>query len=109
MCNFWRGDHWDFDELLPSIGTEMVQYTIERAPQLTSDKNVLFWKRTFVVRLAWEFVHRRGRMDQVACRVWAAPLPPQSKLLIWHLWKAILPMELLVKRHGYQLASRCVC
>lgn len=41
--------------------------------------------------------------------VWASTLPTQSKLLVWRLLKPILPVDLVVKRMGVSMASRCVC
>lgn len=54
------------------------------------------------VKFAWDSIRQRGLRDR-------SPLLSQSKILIWHLFKAILLVDLVVKHSAMQLASRCVC
>lgn len=46
LWNFWRNDRWDFDEILPTVGSEIIQLAIEHAPILRDYHDVLFWKLT---------------------------------------------------------------
>lgn len=52
---------------------------------------------------------RLGGCDHLARVVWEMEVPTRSKLLIWCLLKAILPVDLITKCSGVQLASKCVC
>lgn len=113
LCEFWNGEMWDFGDLIPTIGEELSLLTLENAPTLSEDRDMLFWRLTssgmFSVSLAWESVRRRGRTNRVLAQTWASPMPTKSKLLIWRMLKSILPADLVVKHRGFQLASQCVC
>lgn len=113
LRDFWNGDHWDFDDLMPTIGHELVQFSLECAPMSTDSEDILFWKLSssgmFAVNSAWDSVRKRVCRHRMDCMVWSSPLPTQSKLLVWRLLKAILPVDLVVKKQGVCLASRCFC
>lgn len=89
-----------------------MQYTIDSAPPLSLERDIPFLKVTslgiFSVKSAWDSTRRRGRLNHVADVAWGTLMPTQIKLLIWCLLKAIIPVELVVKLHDYELASWCV-
>lgn len=43
LRDFWNGEQWNFDALIPTIGHELIQYTIEWAPTIFEEKDVLVW------------------------------------------------------------------
>lgn len=58
LSDFWHDDHWNFDELLPILGEELTQYTLERTPIITNNKGIILWKFTeegeFTMKSAWQ-------------------------------------------------------
>lgn len=113
LSDFRHEDHRDFEALVPTLGEELTHYTLEHAPIISEDKDMLLWKLTkdgaFSVNATWESVRRRGAFDPVAKVVWDSVLPNQNKILIWRLLRSILPTDLTVRRSGFQLASKCIC
>lgn len=98
---------------MPALGIELMQYTIDRAPTIVKEKDMLFWKLSstgvFSVKTAWDSIRHRGRADRMSCMVWSTPLPTQSKLIVWRHLKAVIPVDLVVKQCGVSLSSKCVC
>lgn len=86
LRDFWDGEQWNLEELVPILGHELVQYTIERTPTITDSKDVLFWNLSssgaFFVKSAWESIRHRGRLDRTSWLVWGSPLPSQCKILV---------------------------
>lgn len=113
LKDFWHDGSWDFEEITPTVGEELVHFAMERAPVLSSEHDMLFWMLTssgvFSVSSAWDSICQWEQVCRLSAQTWTTPMPTQSKLLIWRLLKSILPADLVVKRQGFQLASQCVC
>lgn len=113
LRDFWTDGHWDFEEITPTVGEELALFALDRAPTLTEDRDILFWRLTasgcFSVSTAWDSIRQRGPVNRVLAQTWSTSMPAQSKILIWRLLKAILSVDLVAKRRGIHLASQCVC
>lgn len=85
LCDFWMGEESNFDDLIPTLGNELVHYAIDCAPTISEEKDVLFWNLTasgvFSVKSARDSIRRRGPMDQTSCLVWVSPLLTQLNFL----------------------------
>lgn len=113
LMDFFGEDGWNFDDIEHIIGPELVQLANEIAPPIIESDDEIFWKperlKIFSLKSAWEETRARGRCNIVLSAAWATKAPIQSKLIVWKALKNILPVDLKAKRHGFQLASRCVC
>lgn len=43
LSDFWHDDHWDFNDLIPTLGEELTQYIIDHAPTITDNKDIILW------------------------------------------------------------------
>jgi hypothetical protein len=113
LRDFYSEDGWNFEEIEDIIGPELVQLASDIAPTISENDDDIFWiperHRSFSLKSAWEEIRHKGHHNFVLSSAWATKAPVHSKLIVLKVIKDILPVDLKVKRHGFHLASKCVC
>lgn len=63
----------------------------------------------FSAKSAWDYVRRRNEPFNAYIKIWAKGLPFKIHFFMWKVWRNKLPLDDLMRRLCYLMASRCWC
>ncbi|XP_073057420.1 uncharacterized protein [Primulina eburnea] len=112
VSHFLSEGSWDFDRLCavvaPSVAKEIVLI-----PVLSGDPDLARWIHSsdgaFSVRSAWELIRQRAPSSDIFRPCWGSWLRPTMSFFLWKFWHQWLPVDEVLQRWGFALASRCQC
>ncbi|XP_073023571.1 uncharacterized protein [Primulina eburnea] len=112
VSHFLSEGSWDFDCLCavvaPSVAEEIVLI-----PVLSGDPDLARWIHSsdgaFSVRSAWELIRQRAPSSDIFRPCWGSWLRPTMSFFLWRFWHQWLPVDEVLQRRGFALASRCQC
>ncbi|XP_073022635.1 uncharacterized protein [Primulina eburnea] len=112
VSHFLSEGSWDFDRLCavvaPSVAEEIVLI-----PVLSGDPDLARWIHSsdgaFSVRSAWELIRQRAPSSDIFRPCWGSWLRPTMSFFLWRFWHQWLPVDEVLQRRGFALASRCQC
>ncbi|XP_073033924.1 uncharacterized protein [Primulina eburnea] len=112
VSHFLSEGSWDFDRLCavvaPSVAEKIVLIHV-----LSGDPDLARWIHSsdgaFSVRSAWELIRQRAPSSDVFRPCWGSWLRPTMSFFLWRFWHQWLPVDEVLQRRGFALASRCQC
>ncbi|XP_073037149.1 uncharacterized protein [Primulina eburnea] len=112
VSHFFSEGSWDFDRLCavvaPSVAEEIVLI-----PVLSGDPDLARWiyssDGAFSVKSAWELIRQRAPSSDIFRPCWGSRLRPTMSFFLWRFWHQWLPVDEVLQRRGFALASRCQC
>ncbi|XP_073037089.1 uncharacterized protein [Primulina eburnea] len=112
VSHFLSEGSWDFDRLCavvaPSVAEEIVLI-----PVLSGEPDLARWIHSsdgvFSVRSAWELIRQRAPSSDIFRPRWGSWLRPTMSFFLWRFWHQWLPVDEVLQRRGFALASRCQC
>ncbi|XP_073024477.1 uncharacterized protein [Primulina eburnea] len=103
---------WDFD-LLCSVVPPSVAETITLIPIASGEHDSAVWVHSsdgvFSLKSAWELVRLRDQVSDIFTPCWGSGLRPTMSFFLWRFWHQWLPVDDVLQRRGFELASKCQC
>ncbi|XP_073133701.1 uncharacterized protein [Henckelia pumila] len=103
---------WDFDTLYVIVPSTLAE-EITQVPVLVDEPDAAIWIHSsdgaFSVRSAWEQVRLRGQVLNILTPCWGRWLRPTMSFFLWRFWHQWLPVDEVLQRRGFSLASKCQC
>ncbi|XP_020266726.1 uncharacterized protein LOC109842236 [Asparagus officinalis] len=113
LRDFCHEGNWCFENLIPTLGTNVVQALYDHAPRLTEDDDIRHWapekSGSFSVKSAWESIRGHYPTIPILADIWSTVTPFSAKLICWKIFHNILPVDMKAQHNGIALASKCVC
>ncbi|XP_073037090.1 uncharacterized protein [Primulina eburnea] len=112
VSHFLSEGSWDFDRLCavvaPSVAEEIILI-----PVISGDPDLARWIHSsdgaFSVRSAWELIRQRAPSSDIFRPCWGSWLRPTMSFFLWRFRHQWLPVDEVLQRRGFALASRCQC
>ncbi|XP_073273383.1 uncharacterized protein [Primulina huaijiensis] len=112
VSHFLSGGAWDFD-LLCSVVPPSVAETITLIPIASGEHDSAIWVHSsdgvFSLKSAWELVRLRDQVSDIFTPCWGSWLRPTMSFFLWRFWHQWLPVDDVLQRRGFELASKCQC
>ncbi|XP_075499823.1 uncharacterized protein LOC142538376 [Primulina tabacum] len=112
VCHFLSDGAWDFD-LLCSVVPPSVAETITLIPIASGEHDSAIWVHSsdgvFSLKSAWELVRLRDQVSDIFTPCWGSWLRPTMSFFLWRFWHQWLPVDDVLQRRGFELASKCQC
>ncbi|XP_075496425.1 uncharacterized protein LOC142533502 [Primulina tabacum] len=112
VSHFLTEGDWAFD-LLCSVVAPSVAKAIFLMPIASGEPDVARWIHSsdgaFTLRSAWELVRLRDQSSYILTPCWGRWLRPTMSFFLWRFWHQWLPVDDVLQRRGFDLASRCQC
>ncbi|XP_073047522.1 uncharacterized protein [Primulina eburnea] len=113
--NFWD-DIWCGDVPLSSqlpLFLPLVAETIALIPIALGEPDLAIWVHSsdgvFSIKSAWELVRMRDQVSDIFTPCWGSWLRPTMSFFLWRFWHQWLPVDDVLQRRGFELASKCQC
>ncbi|XP_075497390.1 uncharacterized protein LOC142534404 [Primulina tabacum] len=112
VFHFLSEGAWDFD-LLCAVVAPSVAEAITLTPIAFGEPDLALWIHSsdgaFSIRSAWELVRLRDPVSDILTPCWGRWLRPTMSFFLWRFWHQWLPLDDMLQRRGFELASRCQC
>ncbi|XP_075499938.1 uncharacterized protein LOC142538510 [Primulina tabacum] len=112
VSHFLSEGTWDFD-LLCSVVAPSIAEQIVLVPILSGESDSARWIHSsdgaFSVKSAWELIRFRAPISDINRPCWGSWLRPTMSFFLWRFWHQWLPVDEVLQRRGFALASRCQC
>ncbi|XP_075497307.1 uncharacterized protein LOC142534253 [Primulina tabacum] len=112
VSHFLSDGAWDFD-LLCSVVPPSVAETITLIPIASGEPDSAIWVHSsdgvFSLKSAWELVRLRDQVSDIFTPCWGSWLRPTMSFFLWRFWHQWLPVDDVLQRRGFELASKCQC
>ncbi|XP_073062068.1 uncharacterized protein [Primulina eburnea] len=112
VSHFISEGTWDFD-LLCSVVAPSFAEQIVLVPILSGELDSARWIHSsdgdFSVKSAWELIRLRAPISGFNRPCWGSWLRPTMSFFLWRFWHQWLPVDEVLQRRGFALASRCQC
>ncbi|XP_073037138.1 uncharacterized protein [Primulina eburnea] len=112
VFHFLSEGAWDFD-LLCAVVVPSVAEAITLTPIALGEPDLALWIHSsdgaFSIRSAWELVRLRDPVSDILTPCWDRWLRPTMSFFLWRFWHQWLPVDDILQRRGFELASRCQC
>ncbi|XP_075503965.1 uncharacterized protein LOC142541291 [Primulina tabacum] len=112
VFHFLSEGAWDFD-LLCAVVAPSVAEAITLTPIAFGQPDLALWIHSsdgaFSIRSAWELVRLRDPVSDILTPCWGRWLRPTMSFFLWRFWHQWLPLDDMLQRRGFELASRCQC
>ncbi|XP_075496416.1 uncharacterized protein LOC142533498 [Primulina tabacum] len=112
VSHFLSDGAWDFD-LLSSVVPPSVAETITLIPIASGEHDSAIWVHSsdgfFSLKSAWELVRLRDQVSDIFTPCWGSWLRPTMSLFLWRFWHQWLPVDDVLQRRGFELASKFQC
>ncbi|XP_075499181.1 uncharacterized protein LOC142537558 [Primulina tabacum] len=112
VSHFLSDGAWDFD-LLCSVVPPSVAETITLIPIASGEHDSAIWVHSsdgvFSLKSAWELVRLRDQVSDIFTPCWGSWLRPTMSFFLWRFWHQWLPVDDVLQRRGFELASKCQC
>ncbi|XP_073046265.1 uncharacterized protein [Primulina eburnea] len=112
VSHFLSEGSWDFDRLCAVVAPSVAE-AIVLIPVLSGDPDLARWIHSsdgaFSVRSAWELIRQRAPSSDIFRQCWGSWLRPTMSFFLWRFWHQWLPVDEVLQRRGFALASRCQC
>ncbi|XP_075503964.1 uncharacterized protein LOC142541290 [Primulina tabacum] len=112
VSHFLSDGAWDFD-LLCSVVPPSIAETITLIPIASGEPDSAIWVHSsdgvFSLKSAWELVRLRDQVSDIFTPCWGSWLRPTMSFFLWRFWHQWLPVDDVLQRRGFELASKCQC
>ncbi|XP_075496409.1 uncharacterized protein LOC142533491 [Primulina tabacum] len=112
VSHFLSDGAWDFD-LLCSVVPPSVAETITLIPIASEEHDSAIWVHSsdgvFSLKSAWELVRLRDQVSDIFTPCWGSWLRPTMSFFLLRFWHQWLPVDDVLQRRGFELASKCQC
>ncbi|XP_075521602.1 uncharacterized protein LOC142554810 [Primulina tabacum] len=112
VFHFLSEGAWDFD-LLCAVVALSVAEAITLTPMAFGEPDLALWIHSsdgaFLIRSAWELVRLRDPVSDILTPCWGRWLRPTMSFFLWRFWHQWLPLDDMLQRRGFELASQCQC
>ncbi|XP_073037131.1 uncharacterized protein [Primulina eburnea] len=112
VSHFLSEGAWDFD-LLCSVVAPSIAEQIVLVPILSGELDSPRWIHSsdgvFSVKSAWELIRFRAPISDINRPCWGRWLRPTMSFFLWRFLHHWLPVDEVLQRRGFALASRCQC
>ncbi|XP_075473927.1 uncharacterized protein LOC142504980 [Primulina tabacum] len=112
VSHFLSEEAWDFD-LLCAVVAPSVAEAITLTPIAFGEPDMAIWIHSsygaFSLRSAWELVRLRDPVSDILTPCSGRWLRPTMSFFLWRLRHQWLPVDDVLQRRGFHLASRCQC
>ncbi|XP_073051345.1 uncharacterized protein [Primulina eburnea] len=112
VSHFISDGVWDFD-FLCSVVPPSVAETIALIPIALGEPDLAIWVHSsdgvFSIKSAWELVRLRDQVSDIFTPCWGSWLRPTMSFFLWRFWHQWLPVDDVLQRRGFELASKCQC
>ncbi|XP_073154233.1 uncharacterized protein [Henckelia pumila] len=112
VSSFLLEGAWDFDTLCATVPSALAE-EIAQVPVLVDEPDAALWIHSsdgaFSVRSAWEQVRPRGQVLDILTPCWGRWMRPTMSFFLWRFWHRWLPVDEVLQRRGFSLASKCQC
>ncbi|XP_073031340.1 uncharacterized protein [Primulina eburnea] len=112
VSHFLSYGAWDFD-LLCSVVPPSAAETITLIPIASGEPDLGIWVHSsdgvFSLKSAWELVRLRDQVSDILTPCWGRWLRPTMSFFLWRFWHQWLPVDDVLQRRGFELASKCQC
>ncbi|XP_075499933.1 uncharacterized protein LOC142538505 [Primulina tabacum] len=112
VFHFLSEGAWDFDLLCAVVATSVAE-AITLTPIALGEPDLALWIHSsdsaFSIRSAWELVRLRDPVYDILTPCLGRWLRPTMSFFLWRFWHQWLPVDDMLQRRGFELASRCQC
>ncbi|XP_073051343.1 uncharacterized protein [Primulina eburnea] len=112
VSHFISDGVWEFD-FLCSVVPPSVAETIALIPIALGEPDLSIWVHSsdgvFSLKSAWELVRLRDQVSDIFTPCWGSWLRPTMSFFLWRFWHQWLPVDDVLQRRGFELASKCQC
>ncbi|XP_073139140.1 uncharacterized protein [Henckelia pumila] len=112
VSSFLSEGAWNFDTLCAFVPSALAE-EIAQIPIVVDEPDVALWIHSsdgaFSVRSAWEQVRPRGQVLGFLTPCWGRWMRPTMSFFLWRFWHRWLPVDEVLQRRGFTLASKCQC
>ncbi|XP_073029257.1 uncharacterized protein [Primulina eburnea] len=112
VSHFISDGVWDFD-FLCSVVPPSIAETIALIPIALGEPDLAIWVHSsdgvFSIKSAWELVRLRDQVSDIFTPCWGSWLRPTMSFFLWRFWHQWLPVDDVLQRRGFELASKCQC